>query len=268
MPLPFVQLAASIWRQYVIDGDAGSGLNNTARPEIITWGTKVEEVLGEHDTDIDALQAQQTTNTGNISTNTTNIATNTSDVTTLKTEVYPITRGGTGGNTAAAAIANLGLVDLFFPVGSVVMNTDGTNPGTYLTGTTWVAKAAGRALVGVGNNGESNWTAGLQQGSETHALTEAELPAHTHGAGTLVNSSENEHDHSITTYVGDNGGTPTTNRVSRSFTGGSAETQSVSIGNTPAHTHTISGDTASVGSGTAHNNIQPSEGIYVWERTV
>lgn len=40
------------------------------------------------------------------------------------------------------------LLDVIYPIGSVYINVDGTNPGTFLGGT-WVALAVGKTLVGL-----------------------------------------------------------------------------------------------------------------------
>ena len=115
--------------------------------------------------DIDDLEAADIVHTADI-------ATNAADIATLQVEVQPIARGGTGATDEAGAVAALltEMVDALFPVGSVKVTTNNVNPGTYLTGTTWVAICEGRAIVGVGDNGESTWTAGLQQGAEEHTF--------------------------------------------------------------------------------------------------
>lgn len=192
-------------------------------------------------------------------------------VTDLNT-ARPITAGGTGATTAAGAATNLfaEIAKIIFPVGSIKISTDSTNPGTYLTGTTWVAVAEGRAIVGVGDNGERVWTPGQQFGSDTHTLTAGEIPAHDHDYSGTV-SSGGSHNHIQAGGAGINGG-----RYSFVNTGiANANTQydpgldaRGSYTSTVAdHDHTFSGTTTSVGSGSAHNNVQPSEAFYVWERT-
>lgn len=109
--------------------------------------------------------------------------------------VLPIAAGGTGGNTAAAVVANLkeALVDLFYPVHSVVYRTDTRNPGDLLGGT-WVPTAEGRFIVGVGGNKENTnnkWgslpastvtftEAGEMGGAPHTQLTAKNLPPHNH----------------------------------------------------------------------------------------
>ena len=77
-----------------------------------------------------------------------------------------------------------------FPVGSVFIAVVATNPATLLGYGTWSAIAAGRMLVGL-NSGDVDFdTAEETGGAKTHALTTAEIPAHTH--------TQNAHDHVLT----------------------------------------------------------------------
>lgn len=56
-----------------------------------------------------------------------------------------------------------------FPVGTIKITTTDVNPGTYLGGT-WVSWGQGRTIVGVGANGEHNYTeAGMTGGSDSHS---------------------------------------------------------------------------------------------------
>ena len=81
----------------------------------------------------------------------------------------------------------------------------------------------------------------------SRTISEANLPAHTHAAGTLATASDGAHTHSYTNpQVGSNG---------TSAGGGTSQANVTTNGGTTtsngAHTHTITGSTASVGSGTA-----------------
>jgi len=82
----------------------------------------------------------------------------------------------------------------------------------------------------------------------SRTITEANLPAHTHGVGTLATASAGLHAHTL-----DNA----TNVISDLDTGVSVGTGSnnwskkdISVNSNGAHTHTITGATDSVGSGT------------------
>ena len=134
------------------------------------------------------------------------------------------------------------VIDVIYPVGSVIYSTDVTNPGVRFTGTTWVAKAAGKFIAGVGSftdaNGDLvNFAAGdIPQGTYNHTLTVAELPAHHH---TAYRASNNED-------------------------AGSRHTMSTNNDN-PEENDNIR--TADTGSDTPHNNTPPGEAMYIWERT-
>ena len=80
-----------------------------------------------------------------------------------------------------------------------------------------------------GLNGD---TLGDTGGSETHTLTEAQLAAHTHGAGSYVATEQRG---------GSGTGSP------NSATGQQSTTNL-----------TVSGTSGSTGSGNAHNNVQPT----------
>lgn len=69
-----------------------------------------------------------------------------------------------GGLTAAGA------VDLFYPVGSIYLSVNSTNPSSIFGGT-WVAFGAGRVLVGVDANDEDFESAMLDGGEKTVALS-------------------------------------------------------------------------------------------------
>lgn len=53
--------------------------------------------------------------------------------------------------SANGVLIGAGAVDLFYPVGSIYLSVNSTNPGSIFGGT-WVAFGAGRVLVGVDAN--------------------------------------------------------------------------------------------------------------------
>ena len=141
-----------------------------------------------------------------------------------------------------------------FPVGAVFIAVVSTNPGTLLGYGTWSAFAAGRVLVGIDSGDTDFDTVRETRGSKTHTLTESELPAHTHA-------------------VTDPGHTHTTQRFPTATGGSSGFTVDTSMSGTPAD-NTLATKSATTGitnqntgSGTAHNNLQPSIVVYMWERT-
>ena len=98
---------------------------------------------------------------------------------------------------------------------------------------------------GLGNTG----------GSETHTLTEAQLAAHDHDA-TGLSGSAADHTHQFTYDTAQIAANNVTFPVSAIQTSGGATTVTTQGSGTVAVT--ITGDTADAGSGTAHNNVQPT----------
>lgn len=161
------------------------------------------------------------------------------------------------------------VIQALFPIGSVVTNTTGTNPGTYIGGT-WEAYAPGRALVGVGDNGEVTWAIDEERGAETHTMTVDEIPSHAHWVDppATLTDSQGSHDHQTMPDQLNGGGSY--------FGGGVAGDGSLENGShrrtdfAGAHQHwvDIAGfNSGAVGGSLAHNNVQPSKAVYHWHRT-
>ena len=70
-------------------------------------------------------------------------------------------------------------LDAVYPVGSIYMSVEPTNPGT-LFGGKWAAIAQGRCLVGVNTSDNDFKTPEKTGGEKTHKLTVAEMPSHSH----------------------------------------------------------------------------------------
>ena len=185
------------------------------------------------------------------------------------------------------------IIDLIYPVGSIYMSVNNTNPSNFIGGT-WVAWGAGKVPVGV-NAADSDFNAAEKTGGEkTHTLTAAEMPKHTHTGPSHTHSTPN---HSHTATSGSAGGhTHTTKAVADvggvmvNGKGGLADltfvaepktASSIASSSNGAHTHSITvssggasntgasgtGATGSAGSGSAHNNLQPYITCYMWKRT-
>jgi len=78
------------------------------------------------------------------------------------------------------------------PIGSIYVSTDSTNPGNTYTGSTWVAYAGGRTLIGAGSTTDARGTyasfSGGQAGGEYYqALNSSNLPYHAHTYSTSAN---------------------------------------------------------------------------------
>jgi len=129
-----------------------------------------------------------------------------------------------------------------YPVGSIYINAGvATNPGTLLGFGTWTAFGTGRVIVGVDSSDTDFDTVRETGGSKTdsHSLSIAELPAHTHQLGS--NDS------------GTGTGGASNVEFTRSFgEGNGASVTSSSVGSGSAHTHDI---------------VQPYITAYMWRRT-
>ena len=136
-----------------------------------------------------------------------------------------------GGITAAKMATTL--LNALYPVGIVVTFGVATNPNTLFGFGTW-AQIKGRVIVGIADSGTFN-TLDATGGAETHTLTEAEMPSHTH----TINGDRHD------TSEGDG------DKIKIGANTGSAK----------------SATSASAGSGDAHNNLQPYIVKYVWQRT-
>ena len=167
-------------------------------------------------------------------------------------------------------------IDNIYPVGSIYMSVNPTNPGQ-LFGGSWEAIAQGTFLISAGEN----YTVQNTYGSATHthtqvattsggpsnntsgstAITIAQMPSHTHdliasnGCGVAV-TTDGADDVNRWGFA-DNlraSGWPLSNRA----TGGGQ-----------GHTHTLSSHTHSTAATTtgSASNIPPSLAVYMWQRT-
>lgn len=158
-------------------------------------------------------------------------------------------------------------IKTMYPVGSIYMSVNATNPSTYFGGT-WVAWGAGRVPVGI-NTSDSNFnTVEKTGGAATVTLTTAQMPAHTHTftGNSATTSSKGAHTHNIgrDTDGGSGSSRYTVHSAGVSGAGGTSPTSSAG-----AHTHTVTanGTNANTGGGGAHSNLQPYIVCYMWKRT-
>lgn len=124
------------------------------------------------------------------------------------------------------------VLDNVYPIGSIYMNVNSTNPGT-LFGGTW-EQIQGKFLLGM----SSSYPAGSQGGEASHTLTASEMPNHTHS---IIGYSASGNDYS-----------------------GSDADLSFNYNNTMVG---WSGRTVSAGGNQAHNNMPPYISVYIWKRT-
>nr|DAD81399.1 MAG TPA: Baseplate structural protein [Podoviridae sp. ctqve24] len=211
-----------------------------------------------------------------------------SDLTNLSNSVVKSVNGikPTNGNVTIDIPQSAITLDMVYPVGSIYLSTNATNP-TVLFGGTWEAYAQGRVLIGVGegtdaNSAKKTFTGGATGGEYEHKLTTAEMPSHNHTASTNSTGSHTHtgtaasagaHTHTVRYQnnagdsdaryptqdsYGNGGGTINTSSAG-------AHTHSVTINSAGAHSHTIT--VSNAGGGDAHNILQPYIGVYMWRRT-
>lgn len=149
---------------------------------------------------------------------------------------------GTGGIVSSGVPL---LADLIYPVGSIYMSVNSTNPTT-LFGGTW-ERIQDTFLLASG----STYANGTTGGEATHTLTTNEMPSHTHF----------QQYQSDTSYVGIH--------VKNYNTGGSI--QGVQPSNGTRRNNIMAPDvrisTVATGGGQEHNNMPPYLAVYVWKRT-
>lgn len=81
-------------------------------------------------------------------------------------------------------------IDLIYPIGSIYMSVNATNPSE-LFGGTWEQFAQGRVLLGVGSNGETNYTTAEQTGGSENSVA-----IHTHTQQTHTHTQQ-PHNHTL-----------------------------------------------------------------------
>lgn len=151
------------------------------------------------------------------------------------------------GNLILGTVAKQVIGKFIYPVGSVIINTTGTNPGTQFGGT-WEQFAPGRVLIGVGtgNDGSTSmtFTAGATGGTYTETLTIDQIPSHNHRVKLM----------------------PAANEAS-----GYGLTQTTTFKNRPIVTGDDTNDkrmtlSTSTGGGKSHNNLPPHKVVFYWHR--
>ena len=159
-----------------------------------------------------------------------------------------------------------------YPVGSIYISVNNTNPGTFLGGT-WVAFGQGRTIIGV-NTSDGDYNAAEKTGgSKTKTLAAANIPAHTHSIPALSGSAASAGGHTHT-FSGTTSSTPHTHKIITTatsaaqtysekvtgYTGGLVATGEATVVGGPYYRHPISngmyndGDHTHTYSGTTSNN--------------
>ena len=133
------------------------------------------------------------------------------------------------------------IYNAIYPVGSIYMSVNNTDPST-LFGGTWVAWGAGRVPVGVDTADTDFDTAEETGGSKTVTLTAAQsgVPAHTHQTAPMWAAASGAGTHNVVT------GYPTTDKAG-------------------SYDVSIEANTAQNAS-QAHTNLQPYITCFMWKR--
>lgn len=156
-------------------------------------------------------------------------------------------------NALAAKLNTSDLLNRVYPVGSIYMSVNSTNPGTILGGT-WAAFGEGRVLVGVDAN-DTDFNAAQKTGGEkAHTLTEDELPNITGDIQTFT---------SLNTFRGG---------IIYDATGAFSPhaNQAITHAGRPTESDTTTAYATvdfDIGGDQPHNNMPPYITCYMWRRT-
>lgn len=174
--------------------------------------------------------------------------------------------------------------NLVYPVGSIYMSVNNTNPST-LFGGTWVAWGQGRVPVGVNTSDASFDTV-----EETGGSKNAVLVSHSHSFSKSI--TVNAHVHFVNLSTGEGGYhrhdmgdiwsdgsadfgsaayvTQSPRKVKYRYTSYNGSHSHAIQGNTGSaggQNITVSGDTSTNGSSATNANLQPYITCYMWKRT-
>ena len=162
-------------------------------------------------------------------------------------------------------VANL--FDMFHPIGSLFPTTDASfNPNT---ATGWHGTWERIKDCVIYAAGDSD-TVGQIVGSNTHTLTTAELPSHTHSIPALSGTAESNGAHKHDMYIPSPYSLTTTNPISGAGIITQENPLSTTTDSAGAHTHTVTTNastTGSQGSGTAIDMRTRRLNSVVWRRT-
>lgn len=145
-------------------------------------------------------------------------------------------------------------LDKIYPIGSIYMSVNSTNPSALFGGGTWV-QLEGRFLLGVGGG----YTAGSVGGEVEHTLTVDEMPAHSHKLVTASSQSSSDTDDIM------NSANANKYIASRGYTTGSVYNYSLMA--EQSYNKPLAGVSETVGKGETINNMPPYLVVYMWKRT-
>ena len=158
-----------------------------------------------------------------------------------------------------------------YPVGSIYMTTNATNPGE-LFGGTWARWGSGRVPVSVNANDTNFNSVEKTGGAATVTLTSSQIPSHVHTVPahghTASADTAGAHSHHVQRWQA----TVETSGGTRYLAQGSIDNASYTS-RSGDHTHTITVNnhaafnTQATGGSGAHSNLQPYITCYMWKRT-
>lgn len=169
---------------------------------------------------------------------------------------------GTSGSLAVTPSGLRGILEVIFPVGSILMRPTDPSKSIAQGGVgfgTWV-KVEGRTLVGEGNWSDSRgenktFSYNSSGGAYSHRMSTSEMPRHRHDGKTSTNG---RHAHGV--YKGRRGSHVGTD--SDEVRSGDTTYNTTSAGD---HSHSF--NTSYEGSGNAFNITQPYYVVAIWQRT-
>lgn len=151
-------------------------------------------------------------------------------------------------------INSLAIANAVYPIGSIYISINNTNPST-LFGGQW-EQLKDKFLLGAGDT----YTGGTTGGEATHVLTTNEIPAHNHTAST---NSTGGHKHTFSGWwTTPAAGNTAYQCVSRNAAGDPPEYGTFAEAGAHSHTVTIN----NTGGGQSHNNMPPYLTVYMWKR--
>ena len=149
------------------------------------------------------------------------------------------------GNNVYPEIVKQCILDVVYPVGSIYISVNDTNPGT-LFGGTW-EQINDRFLLACGStysNGSTGGSATHTHTTGNHTLTVDEMPSHSHDMDDAVYGNYK-------------------NRLGIRGDGGGGKGLIPSMMQTTGYSRYIPTNT---GGGQAHNNMPPYLAVYMWKR--
>ncbi len=186
-----------------------------------------------------------------------------------------------GAVDAATARNTLGIqtstdiINIIYPVGSVITLTNNTDPNEIYSGTTWVKMDAGRVLISAGTYTENGTTytynLGDKGGEAKHQITIEELVAHSHAVSIsyadLQGSLTNANNDSITTCTNAGISGIISKTTGWGHYGGPASGDGITTGININASHGHNASVSNSGGSGAHENRPPYIVINRWKRT-